>query len=338
MSRSSQPRVAVCAVTRDALADLSPWWNCLQAQECDFPIEVSIVDSGSADGTVEALQELPRVHSLALHLSRENLGFAEGMNRAIAATTAPWVLALNVDTRPQKSFVAQLVARGEMRSPWRIGAVTARLERFAEPGVPTVLDACGMRLVPSWRHLDRGSNRVDDGQYPLCERVFGGTGAATLYRRAALQDAAIGGPGGPTFDPLFHSFREDAELCFRLRERGWEIVFEPAAIAAHRRSNLPTRRRQMPAMVNFHSLKNRYLLRAYHQTWATRLLTTIPTLWRDALALLYVLLFERSSLAAYAWLWKNRRAIRERARAIRGRRTAPAWNVAMWFVDEDRPI
>ena len=91
-------------------------------------------------------------------------------------------------------------------------------------------------------------------------------------------------------------------------------------------------------MVNFHSLKNRYLLRAYHQTWATRLFTAVPTLWRDAIALLYVLLFERSSLAAYAWLWRHRTEIRERARAIRSRRTASAWNVAMWFFDEDRPI
>lgn len=94
----------------------------------------------------------------------------------------------------------------------------------------------------------------------------------------------------------------------------------------------------MPEHVNRHSLKNRYLLRLYHQTAGNALRTAPPTLMRDALALGYVLLRERSSLGAYAWLWQNRRRLLERRRLLRGRRTAPPEAVNRWFRHEALPL
>ncbi len=143
---------------------------------------------------------------------------------------------------------------------------------------------------------------------------------------------------GEIFDGDFHSFREDAELAFRLRERGWEILYEPAARVEHRRFNLPQRRRAMPAYVNYHSLKNRYLLRAYHQTWGNFFRTLLPTLGRDVLALGYVLLAERSSLAAYRWIFAHRRQIRRRRRVIQGRRTQPPAAIDRWFSRSGEPL
>jgi len=186
-----------------------------------------------------------------------------------------------------------------------------------------------------WRHFDRGSNAVDRGQFAEAEQVFGSTGAASLYSRDALEDVAI---DGEFFLEEFHSFREDAELAFRFAQRGWRVLYEPKARAIHRRHNLPERRRQMSTHVNMHSLKNRYLLRAYHLDLANALLTLIPTLLRDVGILGYVLLAERSSLAAYRWLWRNRKMIRERRAAIRARRTRPARELARWFVQEARPL
>jgi len=259
--------VAVCIVTHNAAADLP---GCLAAVVAQTyrPLELVVVDNASHDGSLDAatqadLAGIPR-RCFALH---ENLGFAAGMNATLALTGAPWILALNADARPAPDYIARLVERLEQSAVRRIGAVTGRLRRC---GSPPVLDACGMRLTLTWRHLDRGSGEPDRGQYAAPERVFGCTGAASLFVRAALEDAAV---EGEAFDSLFHSFREDAELCFRLRERGWEVVYEPRALAEHRRVNLPERRRAMSAAVNRHSLKNRYLLRAYHQSGANFLLT-----------------------------------------------------------------
>jgi GT2 family glycosyltransferase len=340
---AAAPAVAVCIVTHDSAADLP---GCLAAVAAldHRPLELAVADCASGDGSLERARELaPAGIPLCAIPLGENRGFAGGMNAALAATAAPFVLTLNADARPAPDYVGRLLARMETPGA-RVGAVTGRLFRLdgpAERGGARRLDACGMRLSANWRHLDRGSGEPDRGQYGAPERVFGATGAASLFRRAALADASIDvepGEPGEVFDPLFHSFREDAELAFRLRERGWEVVYEPAAVALHRRFNLPERRAGMPPAVNFHSLKNRYLLRLYHQTARNLALTFFPTLLRDLAALGYVLLRERSSLAAYAWLWRNRHAIARRRRAIRARRTAPAAAIDRWFFRAGEPL
>lgn len=327
-------RVTICTVTFNAAADLPDYFAAVLALS-HRPLEVVIADCASTDDSVAIAREfgggtIP-VRALALG---ENLGYAGGTNAAIAADDSPFVLCLNADARPEPEFLTRLLAR--MSQPgWRVGAVTGRLVRPAEAGGTRRIDACGMRLVPTWRHLDRGSGEVDRGQWDVAERVFGGTGAATLLRRAALADVEI---DGQVFDPEFFTFREDAELCFRLRERGWEVIYEPAARCEHRRFNVPERRSAMPAWANLHSLKNRYLLRAYHQTPRNFAVTLLPTLWRDLLAFAAVVLRERSSLPAYAWLWRHRRSIRARRAAIQARRTIRAAELDRWFFRPGAPL
>ena len=320
------PTVAVCIVTYDSAPDLP---GCLEAiGRLDHrPLEIVLVDNASRDGSLEiARRHAPADIPFEAVASPENLGFAAGMNAAIARTRAPFVLTLNADARPSPDYVTLLLARADQPA-MKVGAVTGRLVRPSGE-----LDACGMRLTSSWRHLDRGSGERGREQFPRPERVFGATGAASLFRREALDDAAV---EGEIFDPRFHSFREDAELCFRLRERGWEVLYEPTAFCEHRRFNLPERRSGMPAEVNRHSLKNRYLLRLYHQTAGNLVRTLVPTLARDLGALAYVLLRERSSLSAYSWLWRNRRDLLRRRRIIQGRKTV---NVERWFRVDGIPI
>jgi len=331
----SQPEVTIAIVTYNDAQDLESCLNCLEGQQ-GVTLEVVVVDNASDDASAEIAQGW-REENLPVRALPQttNLGFAAGMNIAIAASTAPYVLSLNADTRPEPDFVDRLLDRMKAHPEHTVGAVTGRLIRPEVPGQPRKLDACGMRLTRSWRHLDRGSDEVDQGQWSLAERVFGGTGAATLFSRKALDDVAI---EGEVFDSYFHSFREDAELSFRLRERGWEVLYEPTAQCEHRRFNLPQRRASMPAMVNFHSLKNRYLLRLYHQSAANFVTTFLPTLWRDLLALGYVLLREHSSLPAFAWLWRNRKGIRHKHRLIRARRTRPAADLNRWFTTTGLPL
>jgi hypothetical protein len=116
------------------------------------------------------------------------------------------------------------------------------------------------------------------------------------------------------------------------------VLYEPAARAVHRRFNLPSRRRAMPAAVNYHSLKNRYLLRIYHQTFFNLLWTLPATLPRDLGALAFVLLRERSSLPAYRWLWRHRRELWRHRRRIQARRRIPARALDKWFLRSRLPL
>ena len=327
--------VDVCIVTFNSAVDLA---GCLDAVEAlaHRPLQISIVDCASSDDSLAIARRFAAratVPTTVVPLDR-NLGFAGGMNEAIARGSAPWVLLLNPDARPAPDYLDRLLHATEQPSSGDagVGAATGRLLRESSNGEPPVLDACGMRLTLTWRHLDRESGHLDRGQLGHRARVFGATGAASLFRRSALEDVAI---GGRIFDDWFHSYREDAELCFRLQERGWDVVYEPQARAIHRRRVVPARRREASSEINFHSLKNRYLLRVYHQT-SLNLLTTLPfTLLRDAMALGYVLLRERDSLPAYGWLWRNRSALFERRRLIQSRKTR---SIERWFQRDEAAI
>ncbi len=328
--------VTVCIVTYGSAADLPACLAAVAAQD-HRPLELVVVDCASSDDSVAVARETetPGVPRQVIALDR-NLGFSGGMNEAFRRAGAPYLLTLNADAVPDPAFVRRLLERLQ-RSP-QAGAVTGRLVRppdQRDASGERRLDACGMMLTRAWRHLDRGSGEIDRGQHDEPCEVFGATGAATLFSRAALADVAL---EGEVFDPAFHSFREDAELCFRFQERGWRVIYEPRAVTEHRRRVLPERRRQLPAAINYHSLKNRYLLRAYHQTAGNFLKTFLPATYRDLQALVYVLLLERSSLGAYAWLWRHRRTILARRRALQRRRSAPPEAVDRWFSRHSLPL
>jgi GT2 family glycosyltransferase len=330
--------VAVCIVTHHDAADVPACFAAL-ARLAHRPVEVVVADCASGDDTLAVVErEGEALRRAGIPLSvlalAENRGFAGGMNAAFAATAAPWLLTLNADALPAADYLGRLLERAAAHPGLAVGSVTGRLVRPAVDGVRR-LDACGMFLTRTWRHLDRGSNEPDDGRYPRAERVFGGTGAATLFRRTALDDVAV---DGEFFDPRFHTYREDAELAFRLRERGWEVLYEPAAVAEHRRRVLPERRSVLPARANYNGLKNRYLLRLYHQTAGNFLRTLLPATFRDVVALAYVVLAERTSLPAYAWLWRHRRELLARRRAIQGRRTVPPAAIDRWFRVRGLPL
>ncbi len=333
----STATVSIAVVTHNSAADRPGCLSSIVALD-HRPLEVVLVDCGSQDHSASLASEFQakwngreEITVLALDPGR-NLGFAGGMNLALAQSQAPFVLSLNADARPSPDYLDQLLAILERTE--RPGAATGRLLRPEKDGERRI-DACGMRLTRNWRHLDRGSGEVDRGQLATTEEVFGATGAASLFVRKALEDVSL---GEEIFDPAFHSFREDAELCFRLQERGWVVLYAPQARCEHRRFNLPMRRRQMPAAVNYHSLKNRYLLRLYHQSPGNFLRTLPATLFRDLQALVYVILFERSSLPAYGWLWRQRKRILERRRWIQRRRSAPRANLERWFRHQGLPL
>ena len=359
----TQAVLAICTVTWNDAANLPRFFRSLAALEGPS-FRLIVVDNASTDATIERLREHAGSAPFPVELISldENTGFAAGLNRALEAAfgsgktddpTPTYVLSLNADAWVSSDYALQLIESLERftSSERPVGAVTGRLLRASDDrdleGTPQGersenprIDACGMALTRSWRHVDRGSDQIDRGQYPATERVFGGSGAATLFLSAALRDAAV---AGQVLDDDFHSYREDAELCFRLRQRGWEVLYEPRARAVHGRVNLPRRRRQMSREVNFHSLKNRYLLQLYHRGLADLPRTLLATSVRELGIVAYVLLREPSSLSAYAWLWRNRRRILARRRMIRSRLRVPPRTTARWFgltslpIDPERP-
>jgi len=307
---SPTPDVSIVVVTYDSERDLHASLTSALVQE-GVSAEVIVVDNASSDGTLDIVRAFgDQVRLLA---QPENLGFAGGMNAGIEASSGRYVLALNPDCRLEPDFCAVLTSRLDECPD--VGSASGRLLRGDGPDLKTTdtIDSVGMYFTSSGRHFDRGSGEPASGRYLGEESVFGVTGAAGFYRREALDAVRI---STGYFDADFFAYREDADLAWRLQHAGWGCLYVPSAEAVHRRSNLPERRSQMSQLVNYHSVKNRWLLRINNQTRGEFVLTFIPTLFRDWVVVVGCLLCERSSLPAFGWLWSNRRRLFAKRREI----------------------
>src|ERR1044071_844201 len=73
--------------------------------------EIFIVDNGSVDDSIPFVREnFPRVQ---LIVNRYNLGYAEANNVAIRATSSPYVVTLNNDTRVESNWLAEMIRAAE---------------------------------------------------------------------------------------------------------------------------------------------------------------------------------------------------------------------------------
>jgi len=274
------------------------------------------------------------IPALPLEIVQEdrNTGFAAAANEGIRSADTPWVALLNPDCAPFPDMIGRLFAALEV-SPEaeRVGTLTPRLVRAdgADLTATPVLDAAGMMVTPSGRHFDRGAGTADPGPDGRLQWVFGGTGAAALYRRRALDDVAY--PESEFFAETFFAYREDAELAWRLQLRGWRCLYVPDASAAHRRGFRPEEGRRGHSDINRFSVRNRFLLRA-HCADAGWHLRCLPWWFaRDTLVVGACLTVERESLPGLRDVWRLRRDAIEKRRWVLGRRTVSGRRIARWF-------
>jgi GT2 family glycosyltransferase len=300
-------KVAVNIVTFNSGEDIAACLESLGRQTFrDFRIHV--LDNASTDGTINALSRF----DLDLIRSQSNTGFARAHNDLIRSYPAEFALVLNPDAVLMPEFLERIVGALESRSD--AASATGKLLRFDGK----TLDSTGIVMLRSQRHLDRGADEPDRGQFEKPEDVFGPSGAAALYRLKALQDVAI---DGQFFDEDFFAYREDADLAWRCRLMGWTSIYVPSAVALHRRRVTPERRSQLSALINYHSVKNRFLLRLNNMTRSLYLRDFLRISTRDAAVVGYVLVREWTSIGALLYvirnfprLWKKRRAIQSRKR------------------------
>jgi GT2 family glycosyltransferase len=210
-----------------------------------------------------------------------------------------------------------------------VGCVSPKILRLKDgdinPG-STEIDSAGMILSRSVRHFDRGAGEEDLGQYNEEGMVFGVTGAGAFFRRRCLEDTRL---GEQYFDEDFWSYREDADLSWRIQNFGWECIYVPSSVMYHFRSSRPGNRYANSRLVNMHSVKNRYLLMINNLCGRTYLMNLPWIVSRDIVVMLGVLLREPYSIHAYGFLISNcRRLISKRAQ-LRSRMDCDRSN--FWF-------
>jgi len=208
--------------------------SCLEAlRNTDYPDgrwEVIVVDNASTDDSAALVErDFPWVK---LQCNPGNWGFAKGYNGAIAAAPGPYILLLNSDTRVRPNWLGALVRAADGDA--QIAAATAKLLYPAESALAGRIQDAGGLVLANGAGRNRGTaiingrevHEEDRGQYDRQEEVFYFCGACALLRQAALDEVGL-------MDERFFMYYEDLDLSWRLRLRGWKIVYVPDAVVEH---------------------------------------------------------------------------------------------------------
>lgn len=332
--------VSVVLVTWNS-ANFLPRCLAALAAQTYAELELIYVDNGSADDSVS----LVRGVASRQIVNDTNRGFSAAVNQALHVAKGEFVLLLNPDAFLEPEYVTALVA-GLIAWGQTFGMATGKLLQAETK----LVDSKGIRMTRSGRHFDIEQGFADQpgvrlraarpyetrplvgpgcaGPNPSLE-IFGVSGAAAMYRMAFIRDVTI---GGEFLDEDFFTFREDADVAWRGRLFGWRALYVPDAVAHHVRTVTPEKRRALSAATNMHGVKNRFLLRLKNEGLYLAIRNAPFELTRDLIAIAATLTIERTSLPALTWLWKNRRRIMEKRRAIQSRRRVSDRELAGWFV------
>jgi GT2 family glycosyltransferase len=307
--------VAVNIVTFNSARDITACLESLRAQTF-HDLRVHILDNASADDTLKLIEPFDIDF---LVRSPVNTGFCKAHNELARRFPSDYVLFLNPDTVLHPAFIGELVSALDARPD--AASASGKLIRLDG----TTIDSTGIIMTRQQRHLDRGADELDTGQFDEPGDIFGPSAAAALYRYRALDDVAI---NGQYFDEDFFAYREDADLAWRCRLLGWNSIYVPAAVAQHRRRVTPERRGKLPKEINRHSVKNRFLLRINNITKDLYRRDFWQITQRDLAVIGYVLIREWSSIPAFFYLIHHLpRLLRKRA-VIQKR---PKADLSEWF-------
>ncbi len=239
----TEPRASVVVLNYNGRPHLDVCLPALSEQECDGGLEIILVDNSSDDGSPDYVRaRWPEVNVIE---AGRNLGFAAGNNLGIAAAQGDYVVLLNNDTRVRPGWLHQLMNVAD--SDPAIGAVTSKLVFMDRPDV---IQNTGGLVLSDGSGGDRGTGQMDRGQFEEREEVFAACGAAVLLRRAMLRDVGL-------LDSTFFTYYEDTDLSWRMRLRGWKVVYEPAAVVEHAHSGTSV---EWSPFFTFHVDRNRLFM------------------------------------------------------------------------------
>ena len=200
------------------------------------PWEAIVVDNASRDDSAAATAEF--APHAALIRNADNVGFGRGINQGVAASSAPLMLIMNPDCRLLDGALD--VLRRELATHPSCGLVGPRIldpdgsVQGSARGDPDMLTGLFGRTSPlrrvlpgltvSKRNVVAGAEVSENAPGVVVDWV---SGACMLVRREAFN--AVGG-----FDEGYFLYWEDADLCRRLRSRGYDVRYVPGATAVHR--------------------------------------------------------------------------------------------------------
>jgi GT2 family glycosyltransferase len=199
----------------------------------NIKFEIIVVDNASSDGSIESLNKLKKKYPLNLLPQDKNLGFGAANNLGASLAGGKYLLFLNTDTRLSSN--ALRIALEDAKKIKGLGAYSCKL--LNKDGS---IQATG-GYFPTLARIFTWQLFIDD--LPLIGRMFRSvhppvsfyrqrreldwiTGAFMLIPRSVFQKVS-------GFDEKIFMYVEDTDLCYRLKKRGYKVIYSPRATVTH---------------------------------------------------------------------------------------------------------
>lgn len=211
------------------------------ASDAQIKVQIVVVDNASTDGSGEEIQKL-KFKSENCHLqfiqNKTNEGFSKGNNRGLEVATGKYVLYLNSDMNVDGLRLSELVTY--MDTHQKVGIVTPRvnltsgqIDPASHRGFPTPWRSlcyfvglgrffAPLRMTSRWF----GGYHLHDKNLDTEHEIESCTGAFLLVRGDIVRE--LGG-----FDERFFMYGEDLDLCFRVKEKGLQVIWLPTQKVVH---------------------------------------------------------------------------------------------------------
>jgi len=182
------------------------------------PYEVILVDNGGA-----AERSVADGRNVEIIRNEENVGFGPGSNQGAARARSDVLCLLNTDVLVEPAWLPPLLERVE---DGRVGAAFP-----AKLNLDGTMQEAGSFVTGEAHAYGFGDGDDPDApEHGFPREVDFGSAAAICMTRPCYESVA-------GFDPAYKiAYYEDADLCFRLREQGRRLVYEPSSRVTHARS------------------------------------------------------------------------------------------------------
>ena len=190
--------------------------------------EVVVVDNGSTDGVQTFLQNLGG--DVQVIRNEDNRGFAKACNQGARAARGEFLVFLNNDTIPVKGWLSALVE--DIRTHADVAVVGSKL-LFEDGSIQHAGVAFSRQCLMPY-HLYRGGN-ADAAAVSHRRELQCVTAACMLVRRSVFEQVE-------GFDEGYRNGFEDVDLCLKIRQHKWKIVYQPGSVLYHLESKTPGRK------------------------------------------------------------------------------------------------
>ena len=178
----------------------------------DYPnYEIIVIDDGSTDDTYEkALSTAREANAIPIRvITKRNGGKAEALNTGMTAARGEFILNMDGDSKLSSNTLRACIRHFD--NP-KIGAVAGNVKVINRENVWTNIQALeyveGLAMARKAQSFMRIVNIIP--------------GPLGMFRKTVLQQV-----GGYDHD----TFAEDCDLTLKMLMRGWQIAYEPTAIA-----------------------------------------------------------------------------------------------------------